>query len=277
MSILIAEDNLVNQKIIELNLRKHQYHTITTQSGKEALKVMSENPDIELLIADVMMPELDGLTLLRKMKETPALRGIPVIMCSTMKDVDTVKKAIELGCKYYIVKPINPGQLQQKVREVLGHDKPVLENKRHIMSHLNLDNRAYTDIAKSFRVSIEEKIGFLDNHCKSGSDENIVKYLCELLESATLLGAARVKRLLETMAGKNDTDGETVSLGEYQLLQRELILLRAELPELNESMSPASTSAKESIHQSREQESAQSIPVDAHEEIDHGIEEKAAN
>ncbi len=254
MSILIAEDNIVSQKIIELNLRKHRYDTITVQTGKEALKVLLENPDIRLLITDVMMPELDGLTLLSKMKETPMLREIPVILCTALKDVDTVKRAIELGCKYYIVKPINPGQLQQKVREVLGHDKPILQNKRQVMNQLNLDSRAYIDIAKAFRTSVDEKIEFLENYFKKGTDDNIVTSLCELLESASLLGAVRVNRILESMAMKNDSGEEPVSHGEYQLFQRELIQLQAALPDSSGAVTKPYVSPKQASEKDAEKQ-----------------------
>ena len=90
---------------------------MAVQTGEEALDCLSSNPDIQLMITDIMLPEMDGLALLGKMKESHDLKNIPVIMCSAHSQTEIVQRAIELGCRHYIVKPINPGRLLQKVNE----------------------------------------------------------------------------------------------------------------------------------------------------------------
>jgi CheY-like chemotaxis protein len=232
VSILIVDDNTVSLKIVELNLKKHRYEILTATTGKEALECMSKNTDIQLVITDIMMPEMDGLSLLKQMKEHPVLKEIPVIMCTALKEMETVMKAIQLGCKHYIVKPIIPSQLLQKVKEVLGHDKPVLQNKRQVMRRLNLDTSAYGEIAREFAVSVAKKIALLEAYQNGDSQKDISSELLELMESTSLLGAHKVEKILERIAAKKEGVEDKVENGEYALLLRELKLLLEELPDV---------------------------------------------
>ena len=233
MCILIVDDNTVSLKIVELNLKKHRYEILTATTGKEALECLSTKTDIQLVITDIMMPEMDGLSLLKQMREHPVLKDMPVIMCTALKEMETVMKAIQLGCKHYIVKPIIPIQLLQKVREVLGQDKPVLQKKSQVMTRLNLDTRAYGEIAREFAASVTEKIALLEAYQRSDSKKDISSELLELMESATLLGAHKVEKIFEHIAAKKEGGEDKFENGEYALLLRELKLLLEELPDVH--------------------------------------------
>jgi CheY-like chemotaxis protein len=120
MSILVVEDDLVTMKILDLNLRKHGLDTVLKETGSDALDYMSSNQDVELVVLDVMMPEMDGLQVVSKMREKPELKDIPVIMCTALSDTETVRKAASLGVVDYVVKPVNAGVLLEKIRKALG-------------------------------------------------------------------------------------------------------------------------------------------------------------
>ena len=128
LHVLIAEDIPINSKILDLNLRKHSYTTVIVENGLEALHVLQSGEEIDLIISDVMMPEMDGLQLLKVIKTTPLLSHIPVILCSAVDDPQCVKKAIELGCDHYFLKPINPGNLIRKIKELLNIEDISWEN-----------------------------------------------------------------------------------------------------------------------------------------------------
>ena len=119
MSILIVEDDPVSSRILELTLRGHGYQTIAARTGNEALECLSSTPDIQLIMADIMMPEMNGLELLGKIKEHPEWKKIPVVMCTALADSKTVEKAAELGCRHYVTKPIHVGSMLRKVHEAL--------------------------------------------------------------------------------------------------------------------------------------------------------------
>ena len=120
MSVLVVEDDPVTMKILDLNLRKHGIKTILKETGSEALDYLSSNQDVELVVLDIMMPEMDGLEVVSKMREKSELKDIPVIMCTALSDTETVRKAASLGVVDYVVKPVNAGVLLEKVRKALG-------------------------------------------------------------------------------------------------------------------------------------------------------------
>jgi CheY-like chemotaxis protein len=230
MSILIVEDNPINAKVVEVNLQSNGYQTILAQSAKKALEHLSSEPQIRLIIADIMMPEMDGLELLAKIKEQPEWKDIPVIMCSALADIETVKKAVEAGCKHYLIKPVKKEHLLAKVRDTLEHEKPVLKNENEIKFQLGIDDEAYQEIAQTFASMISDKIALLEKRIKGEAEEGTSLGLLELLESSVYLGAERIRSLLEDLTTKIGKPEDELIGSEYRLLLRELKILQNVFP-----------------------------------------------
>ena len=127
MKILLVEDNDLSMKIMDLNLRKHGFETITKSSPIGALEYLDSDPDIQLIITDIMMPEMDGLTFIEKLNDNPDLQKIPVIVCSARSDSATVRTAIQRGAVDYITKPINAALVLKKVRSALNILEPPIQ------------------------------------------------------------------------------------------------------------------------------------------------------
>ncbi len=130
MKILIAEDEVMTRKLLDFTLRKHSYETLLAVDGLEALDLLHTHSDIGLVIADIIMPKLDGIELLAEMRAEPATRDIPVIVATVMAEMDTVRIVAKLGCTRYLVKPVSPDDLLTAVREALGEPAPVLAPTR---------------------------------------------------------------------------------------------------------------------------------------------------
>ncbi len=234
MSILIVEDNPVSVKVLDLNLRKQGYQTIMAKSAPEALEILDDNPEINLILSDIMMPGMNGLQLLEKIKANPVTRDIPIIMCTALADGDIVKHAVALGCKYYVVKPLNIGQVLAKVREALREVKPVLVPKRRIMSQYNLDYTAYDEILSTFSKLLDEKVQYLNERIENDFSFEIYNNILELAESAALIGAERVTESISKMQeAKKDGDRELLRT-ECTHLIHELALLKNELEKSQE-------------------------------------------
>ncbi len=199
MSILIVEDNPVSVKVLDLNLRKQGYDTVMAKSGIEALEKMESDPDIELIISDIMMPEMNGIQLLGKIKTNPNWQDIPVIMCTAMADMDVVKKAVEMGCKHYVVKPLNIGQMLAKVKEVLRNVKPVISSKDKIMAQLNLDEESFSDIIHSFLDLLDAQIHKLDSIAETNLSTDTITNMSDLYESASILGAVKITETIDAI------------------------------------------------------------------------------
>lgn len=117
--VLIVDDEPNNVDFIEQALEDTGYQLITATNGQEALdKIHSEQPDLVLL--DLMMPVLDGFSVLAQVKADQTLRDIPIIIISSEQDSKSVVKGIKQGAEDYLTKPVNVNLLVNKVKDFLG-------------------------------------------------------------------------------------------------------------------------------------------------------------
>jgi len=222
MRILIVEDNPVNAKILAIHLQKAGYETIVAHSAKEALECLRSNPQIRLVITDIMMSEMIGLQLLDKIKAWPEREDIPVIMCSSLADLETVQKAVKAGCKHYLIKPVDKNNLLRNVRETLKHDKLILKDKKKVMTRLGLDKNSYEEVGTIFLAMVNDKIIQLEKQTADGDPERLSIQISELLENAISFGAERLEDVLRRFfPGEMQSEVEHNS-SNYSLLLKEL-------------------------------------------------------
>ncbi len=117
--ILIVDDNRVVLKILKNILESRNYLTVSASNGFEALKIAyQEKPD--LIITDYLMPEMDGMTLITKLKSQLATRFIPIIMLTSKDEVDVEVAVINAGADDYLTKPVNPKRLIVRINRLLN-------------------------------------------------------------------------------------------------------------------------------------------------------------
>jgi CheY-like chemotaxis protein len=112
--LLIVEDNEVNRDVLARHLGRQGYATAAAKNGIEALEMVRARR-FDLMLLDVMMPEMDGYETLRLMKADPHLRDIPVIMISALDDIESVVRCIEMGAEDYLPKPFDPVLLRARI------------------------------------------------------------------------------------------------------------------------------------------------------------------
>jgi two-component system, OmpR family, alkaline phosphatase synthesis response regulator PhoP len=118
--ILIAEDEVHIQRLAKVVIEKGGHIVETVGSGEDALKLLEEGHFIpDLMILDIMMPGIDGLQVLRTVKNSPKLSKIPVIMLTALAQEAVVLKGIQLGAKDYIRKPFHPTDLLDRINKQL--------------------------------------------------------------------------------------------------------------------------------------------------------------
>lgn len=119
MKILIVDDEPELVKAIEIRLKQANYEVLTAYDGLEGLeKAKKEKPDLILL--DILMPNIDGYQTLSKLKEDGITKDVPVIMLTSKSQVNDVAEAIGLGAVDYIVKPFEPRILLEKIKKELS-------------------------------------------------------------------------------------------------------------------------------------------------------------
>lgn len=196
MAILIVEDNPVSAKLLEQSLKKYDYETLAAGNGVEALEILSKNgSSIEIVITDVMMPEMDGLTLAEKIKTTALFAHIPVIICTILQDVESIKKAASIGCRHYLLKPFRPEDLRSKILECRRHEKKVVRSQAEIMSHYRLKETQYAEIRTAFLLLLESHVSLTEE--KLAARNNGKLDLGNINECAVIFGAERLKALVE--------------------------------------------------------------------------------
>jgi CheY-like chemotaxis protein len=105
--VLVVEDNEQNRYLIEYMLEKRGYTVVIALSGAEAIAMaVREKPD--LILMDIQLPDLDGLEVTRRIRESEAYGKIPIVAVTSFAMAGDRKRAIEAGCTGYIEKPINP-------------------------------------------------------------------------------------------------------------------------------------------------------------------------
>ena len=118
-AILVVDDNEDNCYTLTRRLKRQGYDNVATAAhGREALELLAAR-SFDLVLLDVMMPDMDGYEVLETMKADPALRGIPVVMISALDEMDSVARCIELGAEDYLAKPFDPTLLRDRVRDCL--------------------------------------------------------------------------------------------------------------------------------------------------------------
>src|ERR1041385_724095 len=116
-TILVADDEKDIVDLVKYNLKKEGYAVLTASTGKEALEQAQHQPQLVLL--DIMMPEYDGIEVLKQLKKNQRTNRIPVVFLTAKgTDVDEVL-GLELGADDYIVKPISIPKLTARIRTIL--------------------------------------------------------------------------------------------------------------------------------------------------------------
>lgn len=117
-TLLAVDDNSMNRLLLSRQLEKQGYTVFTATNGREALNMLGERP-FDLVLLDVMMPELDGYGVLEHMKRDPEWREIPVIMISALDEISSVARCIEMGAEDYLPKPFEPVVLRARISACL--------------------------------------------------------------------------------------------------------------------------------------------------------------
>ncbi len=112
--LLIVDDNKVNRLLLARGLEQQGHAIAFAENGRQALELL-EAQSFDLVLLDVLMPEMDGYQVLERLSSDTHLRNIPVIMTSSLDEIDSVVKCIEMGAEDYLTKPVNPVLLRARI------------------------------------------------------------------------------------------------------------------------------------------------------------------
>ncbi len=118
--VLVADDEPHIGRIIKMKLEQGPFDVTLVYDGREALAQMESDPDIALLVLDVMMPYMNGLDVLAKVREDPRWRSVPCIVLTAAGQEQHHRQAMALGANDFLTKPFSPKKLYARAAELTG-------------------------------------------------------------------------------------------------------------------------------------------------------------
>jgi CheY-like chemotaxis protein/signal transduction histidine kinase len=114
--VLVVDDDVRNIFALNSLLERHGMNVVTATNGQDAIKLLDSQPDVSLILTDVMMPEMDGYETMRRIREIPAFRLLPIIALTAKAMKGDREKCLQAGASDYVAKPVNTEQLLSLVR-----------------------------------------------------------------------------------------------------------------------------------------------------------------
>ncbi len=175
-TILAVDDNADNRELVTRYLERSGHQVVVASSGMEALSRLADRP-VDVMLLDLIMPGMDGSEVLRRMKENPQLRSIPVIVISGNQDMDGIIECIEAGADDYLFKPFNPILLQARIKA-------------------GLERKSWHDTEEKYRHQLERSEKFIRATFGRYVSDEIVENLLEEPEGLKLGGDLRQVTML---------------------------------------------------------------------------------
>lgn len=155
-TILAVDDIVTNILLLKAVLSRAKYKIISAASGQEALdKIETEHPDLILL--DIMMPDMDGYEVLRRLKADPAHQDIPVIFLTALHNPDAIVKGFKLGASDYVSKPFNHEELITRVAHhiyLAAAQRTIMQQRDELQATVEARDKMYSVIAHDLRSPI---------------------------------------------------------------------------------------------------------------------------
>jgi two-component system chemotaxis response regulator CheY len=118
-TILIVDDSSSLRTLVRMALTRAGYEVLEAGDGQEALEVLDKAARVHLVVCDVNMPRMDGITFVSQVKQSPKHRFLPVVMLTTEGEDSARERGRQAGAKAWMVKPFNPPQLLDTVSKLV--------------------------------------------------------------------------------------------------------------------------------------------------------------
>lgn len=223
-NILIVDDTQENLKLISKNLMENGYNIALAYNGPSGLKILAENK-IDLILSDIMMPDMDGFEFCQRVKDNPETKDIPLIFLTAKLAVKDIVRGFEVGGVDYITKPFNNAEMLIRVKTHVDLAKA----KNKIIEMNRTRDKLYSIIAHDIRSpfsAIIQTLGALSSGLIEPDSDDFQKLIYHLTEQAS-----ETSTLLDNLLAWTGKQGENISLDQkktnvYSILLECIQLLR---------------------------------------------------
>lgn len=212
--MIIDDDPSVSWFITEIFIQK--YNVQSFDSAEKAMEQLQQE-EPHLIISDVMMPGMDGISFTKKIKSNKVLKHIPLILLSALNNMNEQTKGIHSGAEAYVTKPFNVDYLEKLVARLIEREKELKEYYRSPLSSFELNNGRF--LHKEDKSFFDKIILFIDENIKDP------ELSAEIISSSVGYSTRQFYRLLKNITDKSPTD----LIKEYRLTKAEQLLLTSHL------------------------------------------------
>lgn len=218
-NLLVVDDIEMNRDVLSRRLRRQGHIVEMAENGRRALEML-RSASFDIVLLDIMMPEMNGYQVLEEMKEDLRLRHIPVIMVSAVTEIESVVRCIEMGAEDYLLKPFNPVLLSARINAVLEkkrlrdqemaflqqieQEKQRADDLLHvilpevIVTELKANNSVKPRRHENVAVMVADVVGFT-SYCDRHEPEEVIGHLQDLVETFESLAVRHGLEKIKTM------------------------------------------------------------------------------
>ncbi|GEM_PF-635316 len=217
MNILIVEDSQFCTQLLESILSEEGHETVCAVNGLNALKYLVGDPvKYDLIISDVFMPEMNGLELFRTLAQNQELQELPIVLTSNAADRNTVIEAASMGCKYFLVKPLNAQKVHSIIQKIFPERKTYLKARTSVCELMHLGKDDYENLLRDYQTQVQDAYTV----SLAGVDaRNNMPGLPSLVDGMQLLGTSQ---LAEDLKNHQRPDAKTSQINDFlgELIQQ---------------------------------------------------------
>jgi two-component system chemotaxis response regulator CheY len=204
----------------------HRVHE--AEDGEEAFRYLQDQ-HADIAIVDIVMPEMTGIELLKKMKADPMLAAVPTIVCTSISEQELVQEVLSLGIAGYVLKPVTAKKLTQKIRDVETHIPPVFHDPARTRHDLGLDIEEYRKLLLMMIDDAKEKLVDIGRQVESGDLSEFRRFISDLTNSANNLGVTALEHTARDA-------GNAIPTVEPEVQEKYFFKLRSEIERLREAI-----------------------------------------
>ena len=213
-TLLVVDDNPNNRDILKRHIERQGFQVKLASNGRQALEMLAQQ-SFDLVLLDLMMPELDGFEVLQRMKASPTLASTPVIMISALDETSSVVRCVQMGAEDYLSKPFDPVVLNARIQASL-EKKRLRDRERKKTAELE---QAIADLRRTQdQLVVQEKLASLGALTAGIAHE--IRNPLNFVTNFASVSADLLSQLSESLADGSGSNAEVSALLEQ--LQRNI-------------------------------------------------------